>query len=128
MAGKLVHFEIYAKDADRATGFYSSLFGWEFSDSGMPGIDYRLLRTGEDQGGAVFAPEDGKTGCLKVYFDTDDIDASIAKVREGGGEADDKQPIPSIGWFAGCKDTEGNEFSLYQNDESAPMPDGPPQG
>lgn len=127
MAGKLVHFEVLAKDADRATKFYSGVFGWEFTDSGMPGIDYRMVKTGEDQGGAVFAPEDGKTE-LKVYFDTDEIDASIAKVREGGGEAEEKQPIPSIGWFAGCKDTEGNSFSLFQNDESAPMPDGPPQG
>ncbi len=127
MAGKLVHFEVLAKDADRATKFYSGVFGWEFTDSGMPGIDYRMVKTGEDQGGAVFAPEDGKTE-LKVYFDTDEIDASIAKVREGGGEAEEKQSIPSIGWFAGCKDTEGNSFSLFQNDESAPMPDGPPQG
>ena len=127
MAGKLVHFEVLAKDANRATKFYSGVFGWDFSDSGMPGIDYRMVRTGEDQGGAVFAPEDGKTE-LKVYFDTDDIDATIAKVRDGGGEAEDKQTIPSIGWFSGCKDTEGNSFSLYQNDESAPMPDGPPHG
>jgi len=117
MAGKLVHFEVLAKDANRATKFYSGVFGWDFSDSGMPGIDYRMVRTGEDQGGAVFAPEDGKTE-LKVYFDTDDIDATIAKVRDGGGEAEDKQTIPSIGWFSGCKDTEGNSFSLYQNDES----------
>ena len=26
------------------------------------------------------------------------------------------------------RDTEGNEFSLYQRDESAPMPEGQPQG
>jgi len=127
MAGKLVHFEVLAQDADRATKFYSGVFGWEFSDSGMPGIDYRMVRTGEDQGGAVMASESGKTG-LVVYFDTDDIDASVAKVREAGGDAEDKQPIPGIGWFSGCKDTEGNEFSLYQNDESAPMPEGSPQG
>jgi predicted enzyme related to lactoylglutathione lyase len=127
MAGKLVHFEIHAKDADRATKFYSAIFGWEFADSGMPGVDYRMVRTGEDQGGAVFAAEDGETK-LKVYFDTDDIDGSVAKVREAGGEADDKQPIPTIGWWSDCKDTEGNSFSLYQNDESAPMPEGQPQG
>ena len=127
MAGKLVHFEIPARDADGATKFYSAVFGWEFSDSGMPGIDYRMVRTGDDQGGAVSASDSGDTG-LTVYFDTDDIDASIAKVRESGGDAEDKMPIPSIGWFSHCKDTEGNSFSLYQNDESAPMPDGPPQG
>ena len=26
-----------------------------------------------------------------------------------------------MGWFAGCTDTEGNNFSLYQNDPSVPM-------
>jgi hypothetical protein len=58
-----------------------------------------------------------------IYLGSDDIDADLAQVRELGGEADDKQPIPSIGWFARCKDSEGNEFSLYQSDESAPMPE-----
>ena len=29
-------------------------------------------------------------------------------------------PIPHVGWFARCSDTEGNSFSLYQSDESAP--------
>ena len=84
----------------------------------MPGMEYYMVRTGEDQGGAVM-PSEGPYG-LVVYFDTDDIDASIAKVREHGGTADDKQPIPNIGWFTHCKDTEGNSFSLYQSDENAP--------
>jgi len=29
MAGKLVHVEINAADADRAQGFWSGVFGWE---------------------------------------------------------------------------------------------------
>ena len=114
MAGKLVHFELPAGDSSRARGFWTGLMGWEFQDSGMP-MDYQLVRTGEDQGGAVY-PSDAR-GVI-VYFDTDDIDASIAKARELGGEAEDKQPIPHVGWFARCKDTEGNEFSLFQSDES----------
>ena len=31
-------------------------------------------------------------------------------------------PVPAIGWFAICKDTEGNEFGLWQNDETAAIP------
>jgi predicted enzyme related to lactoylglutathione lyase len=116
MPGKLVHVEIKAGDVDRAQGFWSSVFGWEISPSGMPGMDYRLFRTGEDQGGGLMA---GDAGSLDVYFDTDDIDATIGKVRSGGGEASDKRPIPGIGWFANCKDTEGNAFNLYQSDEGA---------
>jgi|SRR5579884_2170925 len=116
MAGKLVHVEIKAGDVDRAQGFWSGVFGWEISDSGMPGMDYRLFRSGEDQGGGLMA---GDPGHLQVYFDTDDIDATIGKIRSGGGESDDKQAIPGIGWSANCKDTEGNAFSLFQPDEAA---------
>ena len=121
MPGKLVHFEVRAKDAARARSFWGGLFGWQFQDAGMPDMDYQMVRTGEEQGGAVY-PSDEPTGALTVYFDTDDIDASLAKVRELGGQAEDKQPIPHVGWFARCVDTEGNEFSLFQSDESVQMP------
>jgi predicted enzyme related to lactoylglutathione lyase len=39
-------------------------------------------------------------------------------VRELGGKADDKSPIPQVGWFAHCADPEGHAFSLFQSDES----------
>ena len=116
MAGKLVHFELPASDAERAKGFWSGVFGWEFGDAAMPGMEYYMVRTGEDQGGAVMSSEGPFR--MVVYFDTDDIDASIAKVRERGGKAEDKLPIPHVGWFAHCSDTEGNDFSLFQSDES----------
>ena len=117
MAGKMVHFELPATDADRAKRFWSGVMGWKFGDSAMPGMEYYMVQTGEDQGGAIYPmPEAAGTGTI-VYFDTDDIDASIAKVREGGGSADEKQPIPHVGWFTRCKDTEGNSFSLFQSDE-----------
>ena len=117
MAGKMVHVEIVAADADRAADFWSGVFGWKIGDSVMEGMDYRMFQSADDQGGAVY-PGDNP-GSLIVYFDTDDIDASVAKVRELGGTADEKQPVPSMGWFASCKDTEGNAFSLWQSDESA---------
>jgi hypothetical protein len=119
MAGKLVHFELPAQDVSRAKSFWSGVFGWDFGDSAMPDMEYYMVQTGPDQGGAVYPQQSGEKGPI-VYFDTDDIDASIAKVRENGGSADDKQPIPHVGWFARCTDTEGNSFSLYQRDESAP--------
>jgi predicted enzyme related to lactoylglutathione lyase len=31
-------------------------------------------------------------------------------------------PVPGHGWFAPCRDTEGNRFSLWQQDEGATMP------
>ena len=64
---------------------------------------------------------EGQSGST-IYLGSDDIDADLAKVKELGGEAEDKQPIPHIGWFSRCKDSEGNEFSLFQSDESVAPP------
>jgi len=118
MAGKIVPFEVPAANADRASGFYSGLFGYEIGASAMEGFDYRMFQPAEDQGGAIMPSETAGSGLI-VYLDTDDIDASVAKVRELGGTADDKQPVPTHGWFAACKDTEGNSFSLWQADTNA---------
>ncbi len=122
MGKKVVHVEFPAQDADRAQKFWEGVGDWSIQDSGMPGIDYRMFQEG-DQGGAVFTME-GSTPGTVIYYGCDDIDGDLAKVRELGGEAEDKQPIPGIGWFARCKDTEGNSFSFFQSDESVPMPEG----
>jgi len=74
MAGKIVHIEIQASDPDRATAFYREVFGWQFGDSGMPGIDYRMARLDEQSGAAIY-PGDGAGSGPLVYVDTDEIDA-----------------------------------------------------
>jgi predicted enzyme related to lactoylglutathione lyase len=114
MAGKMVHFELPSEDTGRAKSFWSGVFGWQFNDPGIAGVEYWMTQTGEDQGGAIYPGEGG----TKLYFDTDDIDATLAKVGELGGKAGEKLPIPHVGWFASCTDTEGNDFSLFQSDES----------
>ncbi len=111
----IVHFELPASDTKRARSFWGGLFGWKFQDWDGP-VEYHLLEGGEP-GGAIYPSEDAGSGPL-VYFGTDDIDTSVGKVRDLGGTADDKQPIPTIGWFSRCKDTEGNRFALFQSDES----------
>ncbi len=118
MAGEIVHYEIAAGDADRAVAFWGGLFGWQFGDSGMPEIDYRMAQVSEGSGAAIYKADDADRH-PKVYHDVADIDASIARVRELGGEAGEKSPVPGHGWFAECKDTEGNPFSLWQQDASA---------
>ncbi len=114
--GEVVHYEISASDVDRAQRFWEGVFGWSFGDSGTPGMDYRMTRVSDAAGAALMA---GEPGHPNVYLDTDDIEASIAKVRELGGEAADKQAVPTHGWFSACKDSEGNVFYLWQADSTA---------
>jgi predicted enzyme related to lactoylglutathione lyase len=121
MDGQLVHFELPAQDAGRAREFWKSLFGWKIRTWDGP-VEYHMLE-GNEPGGAIYPDADAAGSGPVVYFGTSDITASVAKVRELGGSADEEQPIPGIGWFARCVDTEGNPFSLFQADDSAPSPD-----
>jgi len=116
--GKLVHFEMPAGDATRAKEFYSGLFGWKFGSFEGP-VEYYMIESSDTPGGAVYPSETAGAGPT-VYFDVDDINAGATRVRELGGTAEDPGPIPGIGWYAQCKDTEGNRFALFQSDESAP--------
>jgi predicted enzyme related to lactoylglutathione lyase len=121
MGKKVVHVEFPAQDAERGKKFWEGVGGWSINDAGMPGGQY-LMWQQDDQGGAVFKMEGAPDGGTTIYLGSDDIDGDLAKVRELGGEAEEKQPIPSVGWFARCKDSEGNDFSLFQSDESVPVP------
>jgi predicted enzyme related to lactoylglutathione lyase len=121
MGKRIVHVEFPAQDAERGKRFWEGLGGWSLNDAGMPGGQYLMFQE-DNWGGAVYKMEGAQPSGTTIYLGSDDIDADLAQVKELGGEAEDKQPIPNVGWFARCKDSEGNEFSLFQSDESVQMP------
>jgi predicted enzyme related to lactoylglutathione lyase len=117
MPGRIVHLEIPADDTTKGREFWGSLFGWEFAAAPLP-FEYHTTRISDQTGGAITSMEPGKRGA-RVYFDVDDIDAGAARVRELGGEASERRPVPGMGWICICKDPQGNDFGLWQNDSSA---------
>jgi predicted enzyme related to lactoylglutathione lyase len=121
MGKRIVHVEFPAQDAERGKRFWEGLGGWSLNDAGMPGGQYLMFQE-DNWGGAVYRMEGAQPSGTTIYLGSDNIDADLAQVKELGGEAEDKQPIPNVGWFARCKDSEGNEFSLFQSDESVQMP------
>jgi uncharacterized protein len=122
MPGQIVHIEIPADDTGRSREFWGSLFGWEFQ--AFPGpFEYHTTQITDEQGAAITNMEPGKRG-TRSYFSVDDIRAGAARVKELGGEASDAMPVPNMGWFVTCTDPHGNEFGLWQTDESAPEPEG----
>lgn len=104
----IVWFELPAEDSERARDFYGRLLGWQFEP--FEGQDYYMAN---DVGGAIYGMP-GQKGLL-AYFGVDEIDTAIERVRELGGDADERQEIPSVGRYARCTDTEGNPFGLYQS-------------
>jgi predicted enzyme related to lactoylglutathione lyase len=117
MPGEVVHIEFPSKDMDRAQRFWGGLFGWSFGPD-MPGMAYRMASTSERTGVGLLGTQDGP-GHPIYYYATDDIEASSSTVRELGGTASEKTPVPTHGWFAECVDSEGNEFRLWQADSTA---------
>jgi uncharacterized protein len=120
MPGQIVHMEIPADDTGKAREFWGSLFDWQFQEYPGP-FEYHMTQIGDQQGLAITNMEEGKRG-TRPYFLVDDINAGAARVKELGGNANDVMPVPNMGWFATCTDPHGNEFGLWQVDESAPAP------
>lgn len=107
MASNLVHFELPVADTERGQKFYGELLGWKFDDWENSGY---LMVAGAQPTGALLS---GNGGAV-VYFATDDIDASVARVRDLGGQTDGPQDIPEVGRYAVCQDDQGTKFGLYQ--------------
>ena len=121
MAGGIVHFEIPAQDTARAKNFWGTLFGYQFQSMEGP-TEYHMFQTGENEGGGIYPQQQGETGLI-TYFNVENIDQARDQVQELGGSAEEKEPVPGMGWYARAQDTEGNAFSLWQSDQSAPAPE-----
>ena len=67
--------------------------------------------------------EPGKLG-IRTYFDVDDINAGIARVKELGGEAGEEAPVAEHGLVLRLQGPAGNDFGLWQTDSEAPTPEG----
>jgi predicted enzyme related to lactoylglutathione lyase len=119
MKHSIVHFEIPADDVERGRAFYARLFDWKFSNP--PGYDdyWMAGEEGDSYGIAMMqrqAPNQGPT----TYFEVDSVEEYVARVEQLGGKVlMPKSPVPGMGWFAQCQDTEGNVFALWQTDASA---------
>ncbi|HEX7319871.1 MAG TPA: VOC family protein [bacterium] len=124
---RVIHFEIHADDPQRAVKFYSGVFGWEVQKWTEP-TDYWLLMTGKDEpgiNGAIMKREKPLSGSGDIMafvctISIDSVEKYSSKIEAAGGKIlVPKGPIPGIGWFAQCLDTEGNVFGILQNDPSA---------
>ncbi len=117
------HFEIPVDDPDRAEKFYGDVFGWTFQR--FPGAPqyYGLAATGAEGvgiDGALMQRNPGSSTTLTMEVAS--IEDAVTKILASGGKVvQGKAPVPGVGWFANCLDTEGNSFGVFVNDPSANM-------
>ena len=74
--------------------------------------------------GALTPRAEAPEGVL-VYVEVEDIDRALSSVKGAGGTVvTGKMPIPTVGWSARFRDTEGNLVGLFQTDPTVPIPGG----
>jgi predicted enzyme related to lactoylglutathione lyase len=122
MMPRPIHFEIPADNPQRAVDFYSKVFGWTIKKWDGP-MEYWMITTGK-------APEPGIDGgimprhhpnqaCVNT-IGVENLDKMVETVLANGGSMTvPKMAVPTVGWLAYCKDTEGHVFGMMQNDPNA---------
>jgi len=109
----IVHVEFSAHDREAAGKFYSDVFGWKVQQ--VPEMNYATFEAEGGPGGGFNPVSDNyPAGTVAVYIQTDDIDATLAKITAAGGKVlVPKSEIPNTGWFAFFSDPTGNQVALY---------------
>lgn len=111
-------FENYALDVDRATKFYSDLFGWTPEVMQMPGMTYTTFKLGDVPIAGMMASTHATAEMPNVwstYFTVDDVDKRAAQAQEIGGSVFvPPLDIPTVGRFSGLASPQGVKFFVIK--------------
>ncbi|KAJ3268917.1 hypothetical protein HK104_005231 [Borealophlyctis nickersoniae] len=117
----LCHVEIPAKDPERASKFYADVFGWDVSKwmetyygftSGPKDSEWGWVDGGFPK--EESEPTGTKSAGMIPYYGAAPVEDYEKKVIAAGGKVIEPKNKKVWGTVAGCLDTEGNKFYLYQ--------------
>ena len=119
---RITHFDIPSDNPDRAQKFYQNTFGWKFDKWDGP-MEYWMIRTGDDSkpgiNGGMARRMPGQIGMTNT-IEVPSLDEYTNKIQSNGGQVlIPKMPIPGVGYYATCMDTEGNIFGKIQTEQNA---------
>jgi predicted enzyme related to lactoylglutathione lyase len=108
---RIDYIELPCTNIEETKGFYSDVFGWEFTDYGP---DYTSFTDGRLAGGFTVTPEVAAGGPLIVIY-TADLSAIETLIRESGGRI-----VREAFEFPGGRrfhftDPSGNELAVWSD-------------
>jgi predicted enzyme related to lactoylglutathione lyase len=116
MRASVSHFEIPARDLERAARFYREVFGWTVEPLPWEGHPYYKIRgvAGASLGGGIVPAGEGYEHPLLVIHVDGELEAWIERIVEAGGTvAQPPARVGDFGTFAKFRDTEGNVLGLW---------------
>lgn len=113
--GRVGWHELFAADREKAFLFYSEIFGWRKGDADISQkVTYQLFSAGGLTVGGMFTkPSTQPVPFWLFYFNVEDIDAAVERVKAGGGQVSKGSlELPGGNWIARCADPQGATFAL----------------
>lgn len=132
---KFIWYDLVTPDLAVAKDFYAHVVGWKIEDSGVPGMEYLILKANGVQVGGMMAPspemmEGAKGRPWMGHVHVASVDEIAAKAKTLGGKIyRPAADIPSVGRFAVLGDTTGAAFIIFHPNgegEPAKVADGTP--
>jgi uncharacterized protein len=115
--------DVMGPDPRRLTGFYGSVFGWDFTDPGPtpgdpPGEYFIALLRGRAVAGVASLPPEANEPGWNTYIEVEDVDDTARRVEEAGGTVL-AQPFdaPPAGRIAVAADPDGASFAIWKPGE-----------
>jgi predicted enzyme related to lactoylglutathione lyase len=117
--------ELNTRDVDGAKAFYAAVFDWSFEDMEMEGAGtYTTIVLGERPVGGVFDMSSRDVPAevpphWQVYFAVEDTDATIERVKQGGGNVIVEPVDIPAGRFSILTDPHGAGFAVIALSDEA---------
>ena len=104
------YIELAVIDMAESKRFYGAAFDWEFNDYGP---DYAGIRRGDGEAGGLRLESNVSTGGPLVILYSENLDMTLASVREAGGRIT-KEPFDFPGGRRfHFQDPSGNELAVW---------------
>jgi len=115
-AGNVGWRELYTTDLEGAVDFYTSQFGWtkdQSLDMGEMGTYQLFAIDGKQSGGMMKKPPQVPVPAWLFYFNVDDINAAVERVKAAGGTVImGPMQVPGGSWIVQAMDPQGAVFAL----------------
>lgn len=112
--GKVCYIFVPSQDPQRSGEFYRTVFGWNLRSDGDGGLSFDDT-VGEVSGRFVTDRQPAAAGNLEIHVMVDDLDESIAAIREAGGSVEPADIHTGRPRWAFFRDPYGNRLGIYQH-------------